>query len=133
MKFRSLILPAAQKSSGFSLIEVIVSISLLSIALAVIIQVYSMNMRNVRKADLYTQAIIHARSVMEETLALDEIDETSETDDIDDRFEVNKSIARLPAEEEDLAETYEITVNVSWQGGAVEFKTRKSVLKSENE
>lgn len=133
MKFRSLILPAAQKSSGFSLIEVIVSISLLSIALAVIIQVYSMNMRNVRKADLYTQAIIHARSVMEETLALDEIDETSETDDIDDRFEVNKSIARLPAEEEDLAETYEITVNVSWQGGAVEFKARKSVLKSENE
>lgn len=133
MKFRYPALQVGQKFSGFSLIEVIVSISLLSIALAVVIQVYSMNMKNARKADLYTQAVIHARTVMDETLVSDEIDETNQTEDIGGQFEVTKSITSIQGEEEDLAVTYDIIVNVSWQGGAVELKARKSILKSQNE
>ena len=133
MKSPFLTLPARLRSRGFSLFEVIVAISLLSIAVAAIIQVYSINLNSTRKADLYTRAIIHARSVMDETLSSEELDEASGSEDIDDQFEIIKSITILPVEDDDLVETYEIIVNVSWHGGSIELKSQKSILKSSDE
>ncbi|MEE9523640.1 MAG: type II secretion system protein [Thermodesulfovibrionales bacterium] len=133
MKSPFLTLPARLRSRGFSLFEVIVAISLLSIAVAAIIQVYSINLNSTRKADLYTRAIIHARSVMDETLSSEELDEASGSEDIDDQFEIIKSITILPVEDDDLVETYEITVNISWHGGSIELKSQKSILKSSDE
>ncbi len=133
MRSPFLTLPARLGSRGFSLFEVIVAISLLSIAVAAIIQVYSTNLNSTRKADLYTRAIIHARSIMDETLSSEELDESGGSEDIDDQFEIIKSITTLPVEDDDLVETYEITVNVSWQGGSIELKSQKSILKSSDE
>jgi Tfp pilus assembly protein PilV len=130
MRSPFLTLPAKQRSSGFSLFEVIVAISLLSFAVATIIQVYSTNLNSTRKAEMYTLALIHARSVMDETLSSDDLDESSDSEDIDDQFEIVKSITTMPVEDDDLVETYEITVHVTWNGGSVELKSRKSIPKS---
>ncbi|UCG79137.1 MAG: prepilin-type N-terminal cleavage/methylation domain-containing protein [Nitrospirota bacterium] len=133
MRSTFLTLPVRRQSNGFSLIEVVIAVSLLSLAIAAVIQVYSINLKNTRKAELYSQAIIHARSVMEESLSSESLKETDESLDIDDTFTVSKRIAVLPSEEEAIAETYEITVIVEWQGGSFELKATKSTALPEEE
>lgn len=136
MKSLSRILPARRKSGGFSLLEVTVAVAILSIAIASIIQLYSMNLNNVRKAELYTQAVIIARSAMDETLSALDIEETNENETLDEIYELNTTITRAAGDEDDeeaIAQTYEIVINISWQGGAFELKSRKSILKSSRE
>jgi len=121
------------ESDGFSLLEVIVAISLLAIAIAGIIQLYSVNLRSVRKADLYTRAIIQARSIMDETLCMERLEAASENLDAEGGFTVTRTVRAMEDDEDALTRTFEITVNVSWNGGQVELRTLKSVSRDENE
>ena len=132
MKLPSRTLPARQASGGFSLLEVIIAIAILSMGIAAIIQLYSMNLNRIQKADLYTRAIIYARSAMDETLSSSSLDETTETRDINGQFELTKSVTAIAGDDKDIADTYEIMVNVRWKGGSVVLKARKSILKSNN-
>lgn len=91
-----------------------------------------MNLNRIQKADLYTRAIIYARSAMDETLSSSSLDETTETRDINGQFELTKSVTAIAGDDKDIADTYEIMVNVSWKGGSVVLKARKSILKSNN-
>jgi hypothetical protein len=70
---------------------------------------------------------------MDETLSSEDLDESGGSEDIDDQFEIIKTITTLPVEDDDIVETYEITVTVSWQGGSIELKSQKSILKSSDE
>lgn len=106
-----------------------VAIALLSIAIATIIQLYSMNLKSTQKSELYTQATIIARSVMDETLSSESMEGMNATETIDDRFDLAKTVTQLESGDKDPAQTYEVTVQLKWQGGSLELKARKSVPK----
>jgi hypothetical protein len=98
-----------------------------------IIQLYSMNLKSTRKAERYTEAVILARSALDEIMSSDDLEESTKTETVHDRYEVDETVTGLPGNEKDLAQTYEITVHVTWKEGSVELKARKSVVKtSEN-
>lgn len=119
---------ARQRSSGFSLLEVTVAIAVLSIAIASIIQLYTMNLKSTRKAELYTEAIIYARSAMDTTLSSDKLEEGSNSDTIKDFYKLTTTIAAIGGdEEEEIAKTYEVTVEITWDGGSLTLRARKSI------
>ncbi len=122
-----------RRSRGFSLLEVTVALGLLAITIATIIQLYSVNLKSIRKAEAYTQATIIARSFMDEAISSEVLEESNDTNDIVSVYTVNTQVARIEGEEEDLVDTFAITVTVTWQGGTVELKSHKSILKEENE
>jgi len=123
---------AKRGCAGFSLLEVTIAIALLSIAIAMIIQLYSMNLKSTRKAELYTEATILARSAMDELLSSGTLEETSTTETIADRFEITRSVAALEKGDKDRAQPYEVTVLLQWQGGSLELKARKSIPESQD-
>lgn len=113
-------------SSGFSLLEVMIAIAVLSIAIVTIIQLYSMNLKSTQKAELYTEAIIYARSAMDTALSSDRLEAGSSTDTIDDFYELTTTVTDI-GNEEDIAKTYEVAVRITWDGGSFNLKARKSI------
>ncbi len=72
---------------GFSLLEVVVALAIVSIGITVALQLFSGALKNVRKMDLAGQAMNYAENVMNEILS----DETlkgpmTRHDDLDDNF-----------------------------------------------
>ena len=53
-------------NSGFTLIEVIVAIAIVSISFVMIMQLFSGGLRASRTSCDYTRAVVHAKNVMEE-------------------------------------------------------------------
>jgi len=52
--------------AGFTLIEVIVAVTILSISLVMIMQLFAAGLKAVRSSSDYTRAVIHAKDKMEE-------------------------------------------------------------------
>ncbi len=104
---------AHQKSRGFSLLEVMVAMSILSIAVVALFQLFSMNLRTVKKAEDYSRALIHARSLMDEALSFPKPPETSSTFKFDDGFRGTRTVNPKPSD--DKITLHEIIVTVTWQ------------------
>jgi prepilin-type N-terminal cleavage/methylation domain-containing protein len=60
-------------AAGFTLLEVLVALTVLAVGAAVVISLISGSLGNIRKVQLRTKLIEHAKSVMEETLLDDTI------------------------------------------------------------
>jgi len=87
-----------------------------------------MNLKSTRKAELYTEAIIYARSAMDTALSSDALEEGESTDTIKDFYEVRTTITPVPTEEEEeIVKSYEVTVHITWDGGSLVLRSRKSV------
>ncbi len=109
-----------------------VAVAILSIAIAAIIQLYSLNLKSTLKSESYTRATIIARSFMDETLSREDLDQVGgSVDRVDELYKVTRSVTALAGEEKDTALSYEITVQVSFPGGVVELKARKSIPKEQ--
>lgn len=100
------------QSKGFSLLEVMVSITILGIALVALFQLFSMNLRSVKKSEDYSRALIHARSIMDEAYAQPHPADGSESFDFEDGFKGYRTISLKSSEEK--IRIYEIIVIVSW-------------------
>lgn len=119
-----------QRSKGFSLLEVMVAISILSIALVALFQLFSMNLRSVKKSEDYSRALVYARSIMDEAYALPELTDSSESFDFEDGFKGIRTV-NLKSSDEKM-KMYEITVSVSWPpAGALELKGLKAYYETE--
>jgi len=103
-----------------------IAIAVLSIAIVTIIQLYSMNLKSTQKAELYTEAIIYARSAMDTALSSDKLEAGSSTDTINDFYELTTTVTDI-GNEEDIAKTYEVAVRITWDGGSFSLKARKSI------
>ena len=66
-----------RSSGGFTLLEVLVSLALLGIALTVILQVFSANLRNVASAEDYAYAAAKASARMREIVDHEAVSETA--------------------------------------------------------
>jgi len=103
---------------GFTLIEILVAISILGISLVVVLQLFSGALKSGRVSDEYTTGIFYAQETMEEVLLRTELSSGVEEGDFDDNYRWRAEILQLEQVEEEASklpfETFQILVDVSW-------------------
>ena len=118
---------------GFTLIEILVAISILSISLIVIFQLFSGGLKSSGLADHYTKGIFHAKEKMEEILLSTAYQEEEAEGEFGDSFKWKSAIVRIEqAEDEEIKlpfNTFDIKVEVIWYEGDKEKRFALSTMK----
>lgn len=130
-----------QAGSGFTLLEILVAISIMAICLTVILQLFSGALKSGRLSDDYTRAVFHAKEIMEEILVSNALEEGVSEGRFDDSYSWKAEVVRIEQLEEEESrlpmDTFAIKVQVTW-GGAnknkrFELETIKARQKQEEE
>ena len=130
---------------GFTLLEILLAISILGVAITVIMQQFSAGLRIARTSQTYTTATIYAKQKLEELQVEEEMKEKEESGSFDDGYYFRVSI--MPYEEymgdeedEELfdhlpLEMFRLKSVVSWKEGekekSITLATLKTVKKQE--
>lgn len=112
MSLRSIKSQARQKSNGFSLIEVLVALTVLGVGIAALMQLYSAGLRSTKKSFDYTIALSHARSYLEEAYSVAEVQEGQEVFELEGGFTVTRTVSLHSLEEN--VKYYSLHVSVAW-------------------
>lgn len=121
--------------SGFTLLEVLVAMVLLSIALVAIFELFSSNLRGLAKSDDYSKAVIMAESIMSRVLEDDDLAEKTWTDTTKDGYRIDAVVSSTAKERTENLQIrlLEISLTVSWTKDSKEqtfnLKTLKMVKK----
>ena len=123
------------RSGGFTLLEVLVALALLSIALVVILQLFSANLRGIAMSEDFTKAVMRAEATMRDVLDDDDIAEKSSSETTADGYRIDVAITN--AEEKKIenlpVRLLQISLTVHWKDGvkerALTLKTMKTVIK----
>lgn len=111
---------SGKRRDGFTLMETLVAMMILSIALVIIFQQFSEALNAGHVSESYTRAVWHAREKMDELLLYEALSEEIREGDFGDgyrwRYRIEPAKPGSPLNLEDLA-TYTITVWVSWEQG----------------
>ena len=132
----------ARISTGFTLIEVVVALAIMSIGLTVLIELFSGGLRLGRTSGEYSKAVNYARLKMEEVMTQQGVEEGTEEGKFDDtyRWQVDlKKVDILPVEKigpfEPPALLFQIRVDVLWKSGSKErsahFESFRTIKKSD--
>ena len=120
-------------NNGFTLIEILVAISILAISLVVILQLFSGGLKSSRLSEEYTRAIFHAKEKMEEVLIPKELSEGGLQGEFEDSFRWKSEIVRIEDPEEDDKKLpfnmFEIKIGVMWDEGEKERRFEISTMK----
>lgn len=120
-------------SDGFTLIETLVAMMILSISLTVILQLFSGGLRSERLSDDYTRAVFYAREKMEEILLVEKLTDEVAEGEFDEDFKWKAQVVYIEPDEEEKTktpvDTFNITVEVSWKSGIQEKHFEISTLK----
>ncbi len=133
------------KQTGFTLIEVIIAMSILAISITSLMELFTISLKGVRVSRETTFASILAKSKMSELMLQREVKPGGESGTFEqfggiydyetmiEEYELPNlvkegaldfdSVSDAPVEEEDLYKTYKITVVVSWGGRKVTLTT----------
>jgi prepilin-type N-terminal cleavage/methylation domain-containing protein len=120
---------------GFTLLEVLVATAVLSIAITVILQLFSANIRNIAVSDDYVKAVTKAHIKMREILDESDITDKTYSEITNDGYKVDVSISEIAKDRsENLnVKLFEIDLKLSWLKGNKEkfinLKTMKLVGK----
>jgi type II secretion system protein I len=127
--------PFAAAKDGFTLLEVLVALALLSIALVVILQLFSANLRGIAVSEDFTKASMKAESAMREILDDDELAEKSWSETTSDGYKIDAEITTVENERtENLSvQVLLIKLTLHWTVGlkerALTLNTLKTVAK----
>jgi len=115
--------------AGFTLLEVLVATALLGIAVAIILQLFSSNLRALSVSEDFVQASIKAEAKMREVLDNDKPSETSFSETTNDGYRMDVLIKDSLKERTENIEMqlFQIDVTVHWTKGA---KERSFTLRS---
>lgn len=107
---------------GFTLIEVLVAVVLLGIAVTIVLQLFSANVRALATSEGYIYASAKAEAKMREVLDNDEISEISFSEITDDGYRMDVSTAEVLHERAENLQVrlLEVVLTVSWTQGAHE-------------
>jgi general secretion pathway protein I len=133
--------PFLQFPPGFTLIEVLVAITLLAVALVAILQLFSGGLRSIRLSDEYSRGIFHARELVEQVQVSEGFSEGVLQGRFEDGYRWKAEIKRSPAlpeeERKPQFELFEVKVSVVWDSSSgekhLELMTTKIGEKSEGE
>jgi general secretion pathway protein I len=111
--------------TGFTLIEIVVALAILSIGLTVILELFAGGLRSARVSEDVTKATWHGQTKMEEMLTTRDLGEGVSEGTFDDQFswksEVKKATPPLGQDENTGAsppvDVYLIIVTVTWPSG----------------
>ncbi len=114
---------------GFTLLEVLVALAILSIAVIVVIQLFSANLRAIAISGDYVSASIKAEAKMREILDDDKLSEKSWSETTDDGYRLDVSINEvLKARTENLqVRLLELDLIIHWIKGT---KARSLTLRT---
>ena len=123
------------RRGGFTLLEVLVAIAILGIAITVVIQLFSADLRAISASGDYVSAAIKAESKMREILSSDDnkLFEKSFSETTNDGYIIDVSINNVLNERTDnlMVKLLEINLTVHWTRGIKEksltLKTMKLV------
>jgi len=115
---------------GFTLLEVLVALSIIAIAIVLILQLYSSNLRAVSISGDTSTAVASADSRMREILARETLAETSWREITEDGYGMEVSIVEVLKERSDnlLVKMMEVNLTVRWRDG---MKERSLYLKAQ--
>lgn len=120
---------------GFTLLEVLVAIAILGIAVTVVLQLFSANLRAISASGDYVYATTKAEAKMREILSDDKLSDKSLSETTDDGYRIDVSITdALKDRTENLqVRLLEINLTVHWMIGtrnkSITFRTMKVVEK----
>src|SRR4030043_2201930 len=123
------------RRGGFTLLEVLVAIAILGIAVTVVLQLFSANLRAISASGDYVYAATKAEAKMREILSDDKLSDKSLSETTDDGYRIDVSITdALKDRTENLqARLLEINLTVHWMIGtrnkSITFRTMKVVEK----
>lgn len=114
---------------GFTLLEILVAVAILGIAVTVVLQLFSANLRAISASDDYIAAVIKAEAKMREILDNEEISEQSYTETTDDGYRMDIFITdTLKERTENLnVSLLQIDLIMSWVKGS---KARSVTLRT---
>jgi prepilin-type N-terminal cleavage/methylation domain-containing protein len=117
--------------SGFTLLEVLVALALLSIAITLIIQLYSANLRSVSISGRMASAAVWSDVKLREILADPSLKENAWTEITDDGYRTDVSIVEVLNERTDNlpVKMMEVTLLVRWNEGSRERSIRMKTMK----
>jgi general secretion pathway protein I len=126
---------------GFTLLEILLALALLSVSLTWIMQNFSNGMRIAHTSKTYTTAVTYAKQKLEEFQLQQEIEETEESGSFDDGYSWRITIVPYEdyleeeGDDEDLfehlpLEMFRLDSVVSWMEGEKEKSVSLSTLKT---
>lgn len=117
--------------AGFTLLEVLVALALLSIAITLIIQLYSTNLRSVSISGRMTAASVWSDVKLREILADPSLKENAWTEVTDDGYRTEVSVVEVLKERTDNlpVKMMEVTLLVRWNEGGRERNIRMKSMK----
>jgi prepilin-type N-terminal cleavage/methylation domain-containing protein len=120
---------------GFTLLEVLVALAILSIAITLIIQLYSANLRSVSISGNMASAVAWSEVKIREILADPSLTEKAWREITDDGYRIEVSIGEVLKERTDTlpVKMMEVTLIVRWDEGrkerSLQLKTVKMIDK----
>lgn len=104
---------------GFTLLETLVAIMILSVALVIVLELFSSNLRSTTFSENYSRGIFHARMKMEELLSQNIPTVDAEEGRFEDGFRWKTSLSPYGEQEPGAGPAaYVATVEVFWEQGA---------------
>ena len=122
-------------NAGFTLLEVLVAMVLLSVALVAILQLFSINLRGIATSEDFAKAVMRAEATMRDVLDDDDIAEKSSSETTPDGYRIDVAITNAEEKRtENLPlKLLQISLTVHWKDGvkerALTLKTIKAVTK----
>lgn len=115
--------------SGFTLLEVLVSVALLAMAVTVVLQLFSADLRAISTSEEYVRAAARANAAMRDVLDDEKLDVKSWNENTDDGYALSVDIGEaLKERTENLqVKVLEIVVTLNWTRGT---KTRSITLRT---
>jgi len=92
------LLQGSNSRRGFTLMEVLVALTILGMAVVVIIQLSSANSRSIMKTDAYTRSVLKADAKMSELLERGDLSEGQWTEQTQDGYVISYAIQETLAE-----------------------------------
>ncbi|HVN96471.1 MAG TPA: prepilin-type N-terminal cleavage/methylation domain-containing protein [Syntrophorhabdaceae bacterium] len=107
---------------GFTLLEVLVALSILGIAVTIVFQLFSSNLRNLTASEDYVKACVKADALMREVLENEKLDVSSWTQATPDGYRLDVSVADTLSDrtKELPVKLLEVVLTLHWQKDAKE-------------
>ncbi|MEW6569621.1 MAG: type II secretion system protein [Nitrospirota bacterium] len=124
------------ESQGFTLLEVLLAIAVLGIAVTVVLQLFSANLRTIGASGEYVTAAMRAEMKMREILDEDTLAEGAYTETTYDGYRMDMSVSEVLAERTESlpVRLLEIYLTVHWvQGGKERSLTLKTLKMGKRE
>ena len=119
------------EAEGFTLLEVLVSLAVMAIAMTLVMQLFSANLRAVVRSGDMTSAIVKGESRLREILAEPFLKETAWSEVTDDGYRMDVAVSEVMREKTDNlpVKLMEIALTVHWMDGFREKSLRLKTMK----